>query len=234
MNKTTKNILIIFLILIIFSLIFYLFNKKKDYLFNFFLEDKKSIEKNDESKEEISVTEEEDGESKENINKGEEDVENLDEEDKKVAPVKELSEKEKQVMLINEIYEEAKNNSDVKICLEMEDIPNRDSCIKNIAILNKSISDCSSIDDDLIKQECEDYVQHKLAQKNKDLSECLKISDSRLSWSCISFLVNTKEDCVLLPSDLQSDCLDLVNMRNFDCENISSSELKQECQTIPN
>jgi regulatory protein YycI of two-component signal transduction system YycFG len=166
-----------------------------------------------------------------NVDLGEEKTE---EENQEPIAKKSFLPVDEEVLSSNEIYEEAEENSDVKICLKIENESYKDLCIKNIAILNKSILDCSGIGDDITKQDCEDYIKHKLAQESGEVLSCLEISDDRLAWSCVSSLVETREDCSLLPSDFESDCLDMVSMRNLDCENISSSELKQECQTIPN
>jgi len=132
----------------------------------------------------------------------------------------------------------AKENSDVKECLKIENKEYKNKCITSLAQYLQSVNICSNIQEQEMKEKCIDNVEYKKSITDGDFSKCSNIKLKELRRACIINIISEKNDvkesdCEILNSEEKDYCLKYFSFAD-DANLLNTAKSKNECNKIKN
>ena len=96
----------------------------------------------------------------------------------------------KEIKIDNEIYELALKSGDEEACLLISNDRSRNICVKHVALQLLDTNLCQDIIDQEEKDNCFNEVNLAKAENNKDLSLCNQIIDEMLKLTCLERIIS--------------------------------------------
>ena len=139
----------------------------------------------------------------------------------------------------------AKEKSDVKECLKIEDEKYRDICVTLLAESLQSTNLCLNIQKEEFQKNCMDKTSYKKAVLNSEFGVCSQINSEVLKQACIINILSEKKDategdCSALGEKEKEYCIKYLSFaRNrvifntakseSECEQINDESVKLQC-----